>query len=106
MNHSIISYTKEQSDLNLGGIQISKCESELKIWEIQLPNFEKGVKFARFLYLFLVNSQIYKRTIKKLYFHGYLLLYWDLAKYSQDDHHFCWILSTDNHHLDYITKLF
>lgn len=23
-----------------------------------------------------------------------------------DDHHFCWILSTDNHHLDYIKKLF
>jgi hypothetical protein len=23
-----------------------------------------------------------------------------------DDHHFWWILSTDNHHLDYITKLF
>jgi len=47
-----------------------------------LPNFEKGVKFARFLYLFLVNSQIYKRITKKSYFHGCLLLYQDLAKYS------------------------
>jgi hypothetical protein len=66
MNHSIISYTKEQSDLNLGGIQYSKCEIEVKIWEIQLPKIEKGLKFARFLYLFLVNSQIYKRIIKKI----------------------------------------
>jgi len=82
MNHSIILYTKEQSDLNLHGIQNSKCEIEVKNWEIQLSKFEKGVKFARFLYLFLVNCQIYKRITKKLYFHGCLLLYRDLAKYS------------------------
>lgn len=82
MNHSIISYSKEQSNLNLGRIQNSKCEIEVKIWEIQLPNIEKRVKFARFLYFFLVNNQIYKRIIKNLYFHGCLLLYRDLAKYS------------------------
>lgn len=52
MNHSIISYTKEQSNLNLGRIQNSKCEIEVKIREIQLPNIEKGVKIARFLYFF------------------------------------------------------